>query len=730
MLKWTGIAIGGCLLLQPVGGETSAPTETSRMGAEAALRTLTRQDEPSALEAEALVRSAYDSLEFMVEKNGSSIEFDLHGFQRLRSRDFGSYLYSEITTLPQGPGLSLTRSTNTVARDFEDGSRTVDSEISYSPIWVEGTQRTALPDGRDLRGMSLREALEAEAKLDKTWQEVVFATHYQVVVQLGDRSRSYSAAFFWGREERGGWWLRPVDQIVERVGDALVDAVFPDSEWTRDLFSEGNDSELDLNSVESPAARSEASEKSSGRVCVPSQSSGFWGDLVQDGKDHVHSGFHYHQFWTRYECVCTEDCRIIGYVTPGQICKDHSYDINWYFHKMGGDSAVIDGNGFATNHPNGMKIGVGLGCAMKYSVTGLTGITVSVHAGPASFTFGESATPAWKGHRENFYDCQPCEICPEGGILSDDRTRCECPPGRTPKWENGALAACLTPCEVDIEKCNPPSSLGDIEETLIPQQEGPGHDEEEERTCALAREISICWRSSFDTDPPTHGEECRVTRTCLHTHGPGLGKASPYECPLPEEDGHLWPYCDETVVFTENFPEEFHCSPSESRCLAPGLSQTCLQNGLWGQVKPCNGGLCNEYVGLCQMGGPELPDLTITNLQVANAMSGEFQAIDIEFTLRNDGAGVWDIGLMVDGFLSRDYYLSEDDYPIGGTALLDVFGPGESETHAMKPTVPSEYLGTWVYVIVKADSGDAVVESSESNNIVLRSIWVPPSDTY
>ena len=125
-------------------------------------------------------------------------------------------------------------------------------------------------------------------------------------------------------------------------------------------------------------------------------------------------------------------------------------------------------------------------------------------------------------------------------------------------------------------------------------------------------------------------------------------------------------------------------------------------------------------------GGPPnlTPDLTISDLQIANPAVQPGQVLNYTFDLANVGTGAVPGNFTVKSFISTDNMLSANDIQEGtittgnyGAGLVVNDVPGAS-------VIPANLANGSYYLLVKVDGDEVVTESNENNNIVARPFTV------
>jgi subtilase family serine protease/subtilisin family serine protease len=118
-----------------------------------------------------------------------------------------------------------------------------------------------------------------------------------------------------------------------------------------------------------------------------------------------------------------------------------------------------------------------------------------------------------------------------------------------------------------------------------------------------------------------------------------------------------------------------------------------------------------------------LSDLTVSALSVPAAAEAG-QSIVLTETTKNQGAGPADPS-------STQFYLSANSAYDGadtliGTRSVETLPPGDASSASTTVTIPEGTAGGTWYLIARADGAAAIVETSETNNTLARSIKIGP----
>jgi len=120
-------------------------------------------------------------------------------------------------------------------------------------------------------------------------------------------------------------------------------------------------------------------------------------------------------------------------------------------------------------------------------------------------------------------------------------------------------------------------------------------------------------------------------------------------------------------------------------------------------------------------------DLVISSMTVP-AKGGAGLPITIYDTTTNQGAGTTPPS-QTRYYLSTNLTLDSADTPLLPSRDVPSLGPGQSSSGSVTVTLPANAATGTLYILVQADCGNAVAETSESNNVSFRSITVGPDLT-
>jgi subtilase family serine protease/subtilisin family serine protease len=130
----------------------------------------------------------------------------------------------------------------------------------------------------------------------------------------------------------------------------------------------------------------------------------------------------------------------------------------------------------------------------------------------------------------------------------------------------------------------------------------------------------------------------------------------------------------------------------------------------------------NTYVSSIRIG----PDLVVYSASLSSATLKAGASATLTNTVLNQGAGPA-AGSTVAFYLSRDLVVDATDLPLLPSRMVPPLAGGAGDTASTVVTIPaSTPAGTW-YVLARADAGDTVAESMETNNVLfVRTIQVTP----
>ena len=117
------------------------------------------------------------------------------------------------------------------------------------------------------------------------------------------------------------------------------------------------------------------------------------------------------------------------------------------------------------------------------------------------------------------------------------------------------------------------------------------------------------------------------------------------------------------------------------------------------------------------------PDLGITNL-VYPSVAAAGSSITVSDTTKNLGAGD-SAASNTRFYLSTNAALDAGDLLLGSRAVA-ALAPNASETGSASVTIPASVAAGYYYLIAKADGDDALGETNEFNNTLVRVLQVTP----
>ncbi len=123
-------------------------------------------------------------------------------------------------------------------------------------------------------------------------------------------------------------------------------------------------------------------------------------------------------------------------------------------------------------------------------------------------------------------------------------------------------------------------------------------------------------------------------------------------------------------------------------------------------------------------GGTSNPDLTVSDLQIPNASVETGQTLNYNFDASNIGNAAASGNFTIKSYISLDNVLSASDIQ-EGTIITGNYGVGFSVQDVVgASTIPSNLADGQYFLIVKIDADNAVAESNESNNTVVKPFTV------
>ena len=118
------------------------------------------------------------------------------------------------------------------------------------------------------------------------------------------------------------------------------------------------------------------------------------------------------------------------------------------------------------------------------------------------------------------------------------------------------------------------------------------------------------------------------------------------------------------------------------------------------------------------------PDLVVSALQVPS-IAAAGSVVQVTDTVKNQGAGASGASTTI-FYLSANPTLDTGDTLLDGSRGVAALAAGSSDTGTTSLTIPATAsVGTW-YIIAQADGGNAVAETSESNNAAARAVQIGP----
>jgi subtilase family serine protease len=127
----------------------------------------------------------------------------------------------------------------------------------------------------------------------------------------------------------------------------------------------------------------------------------------------------------------------------------------------------------------------------------------------------------------------------------------------------------------------------------------------------------------------------------------------------------------------------------------------------------------NTYVRTVKIG----PDLDVSTLTASASTVVAGGAVTVTDKIINDGAGQA-TATTTRFYLSSNTTLDAGDVPLAAARPVPALAPAASSTGSTSVTIPAGTSAARYYILAKADGDDALVEASETNNLLSRSVQV------
>jgi len=395
-----------------------------RAGSEEAGGSTTHQkligDGPSQKDATRVVRAAYDRLAHFIEKSGKKVSFVVSELETVGKKSFDEIYYADVVTFPTGWVIDVTPSRHEERESLSGGGTRVRRTTEFLADWshrdVAWDQTST---GRRMLALKLDEVIQRVGQHDKEAAATVAMTRYKVTVRLGDRTRTYRAAFFWIRDDDSGdWRARPLDLITQGLAQAAVETeVKGEWEWL-DEPPPARRSQEDISSI-------------SGRstFCNPNEDVESESKMSALGTNDHFTGNHHSEATFKITCACQSSCNnTCSAAVVDVFCEDTNNSVMGFCHAFGqAQQATSDSQG--DGQSNAPSCAAGFGCVQKTCELCFCGVSVSVGISSTNVSFSESGSPDWSGNLKKSKTCPVCTefeepVAPAGS--DPDPIPCDC----------------------------------------------------------------------------------------------------------------------------------------------------------------------------------------------------------------------------------------------------------------------------------------------------------------
>lgn len=127
----------------------------------------------------------------------------------------------------------------------------------------------------------------------------------------------------------------------------------------------------------------------------------------------------------------------------------------------------------------------------------------------------------------------------------------------------------------------------------------------------------------------------------------------------------------------------------------------------------------NSYVRIVKIG----PDLDVSTLTASASTVVAGAAVTVTDKIINSGAGQA-TATTTRFYLSSNTTLDATDVPLAGARPVPALAPAASSTGSTSVAIPAGTAAARYYILARADGEDSLVETSETNNVLPRSIQV------
>jgi len=346
---------------------------------------------PSPEDAERVVRAAYDRLAHFIRESGNEIDFSLNHLDTVSKEHFDELYYADVVTFPSGWVIDVTPSRHEERETLSSGGTRVRRTTEYLAEWsyreVNWDQTT---EGRRMLTLKLDEVLDKVGRHDQVAAATLAITRYEVGVKLGNRGRTYRAAFFWmPGDDKVGWRARPLDLITQGVAQAAIETE-ESGEWKwLDEPIPARRSQGDVSSVAGAST-----------FCSPKEDVESESKVSALGTNDHFTGNHHSEATFEVTCSCQSSCNSRCSATVKDVfCEDTEGSIMGFCHAFGqAQQASSDSQG--DGQTNAPSCAAGFGCVQKTCELCFCGVSVSVGISSTNVEFTESGSPDWSGNLE------------------------------------------------------------------------------------------------------------------------------------------------------------------------------------------------------------------------------------------------------------------------------------------------------------------------------------------
>jgi hypothetical protein len=337
-----------------------------------------------------VVVAAYRRLEEFASFGGGP-RFLLGDFRNLRLEEFDRIQWRELVDMPGGASLAMIRS---IRRNENTG----EARVFYQARWEElgDDWQTNEAAGKATRH-TVAQVFEQVAGQQPELSQARRATLFRVKAQLGERERSYRAAFVWV----------PAKEGEEAAFIALDNVTQGVEEAAREPLPKLTDLGFLLDSPD------DARELAARASCVSWTNFFVNSQYAHSTSGHGPGGFHHGSLQLAAQCSCSASCVSNCSMLPITVgCADTGVGLPGC-HKIASSSSLssnTSGNGrFAPAGCAG-----GLGCVMRSCLFCACGLSVGVNINGLSVSFTTDGSPQWSGNLSWGVTCPACYLSPIG----------------------------------------------------------------------------------------------------------------------------------------------------------------------------------------------------------------------------------------------------------------------------------------------------------------------------